>query len=118
MRRDWPFCKRYAFRQHVPPTYNRSHEERFCHRRGRSYHPQTPPQPDAKLAPAAARAFLQLDFEEPDRVRMHQLAKKNQDDELTPAEEIELQSYLKVGLFLDLIHARARRSLQASAPSD
>jgi hypothetical protein len=73
--------------------------------------------PDAKLAPAAARAFLQLDFEESDRARIHELAKKNQDDELTPAEEIELQSYLKVGLFLDLIHARARRSLQASAPS-
>jgi hypothetical protein len=71
--------------------------------------------PDAKLFPAAARAFLQLDFDDSDRARMHELAKKNQDDELTPAEQIELQSYLKVGLFLDLIHARARRSLQASA---
>ena len=48
-------------------------------------------------------------------IRMHELAEKNQADELTPAEEIELQSYLKVGLFLDLIHARARRSLQAPA---
>ncbi len=69
--------------------------------------------PEHKLPRAAARALLQLDFDEQDRARMHELALKNQADELTAREETELQSYLKVGLFLDLIHAKARRSLPA-----
>ena len=67
--------------------------------------------PGEKLSQSAARAFLLLTFDEPGRTRMHELALKNQADELTPAEEVELQSYLNVGLFLDLIHAKARRSL-------
>jgi hypothetical protein len=70
--------------------------------------------PDAKLRPAAASAFLELDFDDRDRARMHELAVKNQANELTPEEEAELRSYLKVGLFVDLIHAKARRSLQTS----
>jgi hypothetical protein len=68
--------------------------------------------PGKKLAPAAARALLRLDFDKADRARMHELAQKNQADDLTPKEEIELQSYLKVGLFLDLIHAKASLSLK------
>ncbi len=43
---------------------------------------------------------------------MHDLAAKNQADALTPAEEAELRGYLHVGLFLDLLHAKARRSLR------
>ncbi len=67
--------------------------------------------PNEKLSQAAARALLRLKFDEADRTRMHELALKNQADALTRKEEIELQSYLKVGLFLDLIHAKANRSL-------
>ncbi len=70
--------------------------------------------PDEKLPHAAARAFLQFDFDESDRRRMHELATKNQQDELTEEEELQLLSYLRVGLLLDLIHAKARRSLSAS----
>ena len=69
--------------------------------------------PETKLPPAAARAFLKLNFDDQDRERMHALAAKNQADELTPQEEAELRSYLHVGLFLDLLHAKARRSLQS-----
>jgi hypothetical protein len=65
-----------------------------------------------KLAPAAARALLRLDFDKKDRARMHELAQKNQSDELSEREEIELQSYLKVGLILDLLHAKANLSLR------
>jgi hypothetical protein len=68
--------------------------------------------PDAKLPQAAARALLSLDFDEEDRERMHELSQKNQVDALTPTEEVELQSYLKVGLFLDLLHAKATHSLR------
>jgi len=68
--------------------------------------------PGEKLSQAAARALLRLDFDEADRVRMHELAQKNQADDLSQKEESELQSYLKVGLFLDLLHAKANHSLR------
>lgn len=69
-------------------------------------------QPDAgDLSPAAARAVLRFKFPEYDRQRMHELAVKNQDGALTAAEARELDSYLRVGRFLDLVAARARRSL-------
>ncbi len=68
--------------------------------------------PNQKLSQAAARALLRFNFDEADRTRMHELALKNQEDRLTRKEEIELQSYLKVGLFLDLIHAKAKLSLE------
>ena len=68
--------------------------------------------PSEKLSQAAARALLRLNFDEADRARMHELAIKNQADELTPKEESELQSYLKVGLIVDLIHAKANHSLR------
>ena len=68
--------------------------------------------PKEKLSPAAARAMLRFNFDEADRARMHELALKNQSDDLTSKEEIELQSYLKVGLFLDLLHAKANLTLR------
>jgi hypothetical protein len=68
--------------------------------------------PQKKLSRAAARALLRLSFDDDDRKRMHELAQKNQADELTAKEEIELLGYLKVGLFLDLIHAKAAKSLR------
>lgn len=46
---------------------------------------------------------------------MHELAVKNQDDALTPAEKDELESYLRVSYFLDLMHAKARTSLKKHA---
>ena len=67
--------------------------------------------PNKKLSQAAARAFLRFSFDEADRERMHELALKNQTDQLTAKEERELQSYLTVGLFLDLIHTKANLSL-------
>ena len=68
--------------------------------------------PKEKLSRAAARALLRFNFDEADRARMHELALKNQADELTAKEETELQSYLKVGLILDLIQAKANHSLR------
>jgi hypothetical protein len=71
--------------------------------------------PGEELPQAAARALLRFEFDEDDRVRMHELALKNQTDELSAKEEAELRGYLKVGLFLDLVHAKARRSLKRSS---
>ncbi len=63
------------------------------------------------LSPAAAKALLKLHFTQHDRNRMHELAIRNQEGALTATEQAELASYLRIGRFLDLLSARARRSL-------
>jgi hypothetical protein len=63
------------------------------------------------LSLAAARAFLKLAFAAEDRQRMHQLAVKNQDGNLSPAEREELDGYVRVGRLLDLLAAKARLAL-------
>jgi hypothetical protein len=65
------------------------------------------------LPPEAARALIELRFTEEDRQRMHDLVVKNQQGMLSPEEEQELDSYVRVGRFLDLISAKARKSLKA-----
>ena len=70
-------------------------------------------QPDHDgLDQAAARALLKLEFTADDRQRIHELAVKNQADELTAAERRELDDYLRVGRLLDLLGAKARLSLK------
>jgi hypothetical protein len=64
------------------------------------------------LSPEAARAILKLAFGQADRDRMHELAVKNQEDALTEEEQQELDSYRRIGRFLDLLSAQARLSLQ------
>ncbi len=64
------------------------------------------------LAPDAARAILDLGFGEEDRTRMHELAEKGRAGSLSAAEDAELESYCRVGRFLDLIHSKARKSLR------
>jgi hypothetical protein len=73
-----------------------------------------PGKPD--LPAAAARALLRLEFDEADRQRMHALAGKNQDADLTADEQAELDAYVHVGLVLDLLRAKAHRSLQRRTP--
>jgi hypothetical protein len=60
----------------------------------------------------AARAILALEFGPSDRQRMHELAGKNQAGTLTAEEEAALDGYVHVGLLLDLLRSKARRSLQ------
>ena len=70
-------------------------------------------QPDQHdLSSAAARAFLKLEFTADDRQRMHELVVKNQSGKLDAAEQHELDSYVRVGRFLDLLGAKARLSLK------
>lgn len=64
------------------------------------------------LSAEAARSILNLEFDEADRIRMHELAKKGQGGELSPAEETELERYRHVGHLLDLMKSKARRSLK------
>jgi hypothetical protein len=46
---------------------------------------------------------------------MNALAEKNRHGMLTEAEQQELQSYLLVGHFLDLLHSKARLVLKQAA---
>lgn len=69
--------------------------------------------PDQDDLPVAlAKAVLRLDLHRSDLDRLHELVVRNQDDRLTADERAELQSYLRVSSFFDLMHAKARRSLK------
>ncbi len=73
---------------------------------------------DGDMPMEAAKAILRLKFSPKDKARMHQLAVKNQDGELTPAEEKEIASYRHMGYFLDLMHSKARLSLKRQNGAD
>lgn len=66
------------------------------------------------LSAAAARAILKIDFDEGDRRRMRELSRLAQEGALSAAEQTELDSYERVGHLLDLMHSKARRSLNKS----
>lgn len=69
--------------------------------------------PDQKdLSVDAATALLRLDFEQSDLDRLHELVTRNQDDALTAEEKAELEIYLRISSFLDLMHAKAQLSLK------
>jgi hypothetical protein len=65
----------------------------------------------ADLAPDVARAFLQFEFSQEDRDRMHELAVKAQEGTLLANEQGELQSYRRIGYLLDLMRSKARNTL-------
>ena len=69
----------------------------------------------ADLSRSAAKALLQLKFDDDDRTRMRQLLAKNQDDVLSAKEQEEIRGYELVGHLLNLIHSKARRSLKKTA---
>jgi hypothetical protein len=67
---------------------------------------------EGRLPPAMARYVLTLGFSDRDKTRMHDLAVRNQGDDLTPAEREELFAYAKAGTLLSLLKSRARRALK------
>jgi len=58
-----------------------------------------------------ARYILDLNLSERDKARMHDLAVRNQDDELTPAEKEELFGFAKATSLLSILKSKARRTL-------
>lgn len=70
------------------------------------------------MAPEAARAFLSYRFDETAIARINALAEKNRQGTLTEAERTLLESYLGVGNFLNLLHAKARCALIESGSSN
>ena len=67
------------------------------------------------LPPEVARFLLRLSFDQRDLDRMHELAARNQEGALSPAEQEELTTYRQVGLQLDLLRAKANLSLKRQA---
>ncbi len=66
---------------------------------------------DGEISPATARALLKLEFDEQDRQRMHDLARKVQENRLTPAEEHEIDHFERVGSLLAILKSQARKVL-------
>jgi hypothetical protein len=64
------------------------------------------------LSPEAARSILKLKFSAKDRARMNTLAQKNRGGTATVDERQELESYVKVGDVLSLLHLKARKSIK------
>ena len=60
----------------------------------------------------AARGILSLGFSDADKTRMHELAQRNGEGGLSPAERDELETYIRAADILALLHAKARRSLK------
>jgi hypothetical protein len=69
------------------------------------------------LPPEVARYLLGLHVEQSDRDRMEELGVKANRGTLTPDEIKELDSYLDVCLSLDILHAKARLSLNSQSMS-
>lgn len=69
-----------------------------------------PENPD--FTPDAARSILNIRFDEADKARMNELAEKARGGVLSESEEAQLHGYLFVGAMVDLMHSKARISLQ------
>lgn len=66
---------------------------------------------EGELPPDIARYLLTLGFSERDKARMHDLAVRNQEGALSPAETEELFAYGKAGDLLSLLYVKACRVL-------
>jgi hypothetical protein len=64
-----------------------------------------------QLSPQMARHILDLGFTDREKARMHDLAVRNQEDALSPAEKELLLAFGKAGDMLAILKSKARRTL-------
>ena len=64
-----------------------------------------------QLTREIARYILDLGFTDDEKSRMHDLAVRNQQDALSPAEKEELIAFGKAGDILSILKSKARRTL-------
>jgi hypothetical protein len=67
---------------------------------------------DGELTPPAARALLRFGFSEQDHAHMENLATKSNAGALSPREQVELDTFERLGCVLDIIHSKARQALK------
>ncbi len=70
---------------------------------------------NGNLPQEVSHLILNLRFETEDISRMDELAEKNNHGLLSEIEHQEMEKYLRVGNFLNLLHVKAQRSLQNSS---
>lgn len=63
------------------------------------------------MSPLTAQALLQFRFNTVAIARMNELAEKNRKGAIAPAEHDLMERYLRVGNFLNLVHAKAHCAL-------
>jgi hypothetical protein len=64
-----------------------------------------------------ARHLLKLAFSGDDEKRMDELAARNEDGEITPAELAELDNFVRVGTVPLILQSRARKFLKRKSAS-
>ncbi len=64
------------------------------------------------LSPEAAQEILRWEFSPQDQERMAELSEKARQGALTPDEEVEIDSYVRVGHIVNLMQAKARLAMQ------
>ena len=67
---------------------------------------------DEDLDPRAARSLLRIRFDREATKRINQLLRKNQRGLISAEERIVLEKYLRMGKFIDVLQAKARRALK------
>ena len=80
--------------------------------RKQAFGPQSAIEFEGELTPPAARALLRFGFSERDHAHMQKLAVKANAGELSPREQIELDTFERLGCLLDIIHSKARLALK------
>jgi hypothetical protein len=66
---------------------------------------------EASLTPELARHVLRLRCSDQDLARMHELARQNQEGQLSDDEREELDNFIKVGDLLAILQSKARMVL-------
>jgi hypothetical protein len=64
------------------------------------------------LSPSAARALLKLQFSDHDHALMSELSRKARAGTLTPPEQMQLDTFERLGCLLDIVHSKARQILK------
>jgi hypothetical protein len=67
---------------------------------------------EGELSPVAARALLKLKFSPHDHALMDELSAKARTGTLTPNEQIDIDTFERLGCLLDIVHSKARRTLK------
>ena len=70
------------------------------------------------LPAEVAESVLKWKFTDRAVSRINELAERNNQGRITDAERDELERYLRVGSFINLIQAKARLSLRSGGPSE
>jgi hypothetical protein len=66
---------------------------------------------DGKLSKDFARYILDITISDRDKARMHELAVRNQDDDLSSEEKDEMHAFGKASTLLSILKSKARRTL-------